>query len=90
MIARTVKRTFDERGEPREDASAPALMEWRGAMLGVGVANISASGAMIICDQVPRIGEELTIHLSDLAPLPAVVRWVRDGRIGIHFTASLK
>ncbi len=90
MIARTVKRTFDERREPREDAGASALMEWRGAMLGVGVANISASGAMVICDQIPHIGEEMALHLPDLAPLPAAVRWVRDGRIGIHFTAPLK
>ncbi len=90
MIPRSVKRTFDERGEPREDGGICALMEWRGESLSVGLANISASGAMVICDQIPHIGEELTLQLPDLAPLPAVVRWVRDGRIGIHFTAPLK
>ena len=90
MIPRTVKRTFDGRGEPREDANAAAMMEWRGESLAVEVANISASGAMLVCDQIPHIGEEIALHLPELAPLPAVVCWVRDGRIGIHFTAPLK
>ena len=90
MIPRTVKRTFDGRGEPREDANAAGMMEWRGESLAVGVANISASGAMLVCDQVPHIGEEIDLYLPELAPLPAVVCWVRDGRIGIHFTAPLK
>jgi hypothetical protein len=65
-------------------------MEWRGGMLGVGLANISASGAMLVCDEIPHIGERMSLHLPDLAPLPAVVCWVRDGRIGIHFMAPLK
>jgi len=90
MIPRSVKRMFDERGEPRETAGASALMEWRGASLAVRIANISASGAMVICSEIPRIGEEMALHLPDLAPLPAVVRWARDGHIGIHFTAPLK
>lgn len=90
MISRTVKRTFDERGEPRNDTGGAALTEWRGAMHEVKVANISASGAMLVFDQIPHIGEEMMLHLPDLAPTAGVVRWVRDGRIGIHFTASLK
>lgn len=90
MIPRSVKRMFDQRGEPREQAGASALVEWRGTSLGVGLANISASGAMVVCDEIPHIGEAMALHLPDLAPLPAVVRWVRDGRIGIHFTAPLK
>ncbi len=90
MIPRTVKRTFEERGEPRENTGTSALLEWRAFVLEVGIANISASGAMIVFDQIPHIGEEMILNVPDLAPLPAVVRWVRDGRVGIHFTASLK
>ena len=90
MIPRTVKRTFDERGEHRENAGAPALIEWRGTTLAVEVGNISASGAMIITDELPHIGEDLALQVPDFAPLPAVVRWVRDGRIGIHFITPLK
>ena len=90
MIPRSVKRMFDQRGEPREKAGASAVLEWRGTPLRVGLANISASGAMVICNEIPHIGEAMALHLPDLAPLSVVVRWVRDGRIGIHFTAPLK
>ena len=90
MIPRSVKRMFDERGEPRENAAASAVIEWRGTSVKVPLANVSASGAMVICDEIPHIGEAMALRLPDRAPVPAVVRWVRDGRIGIHFAAPLK
>ena len=90
MIPRSVKRMFDERRDPRDTAGAAALVEWRGASLAVAVANISPSGAMVIWSEIPHIGERVALQLADRAPLPGVVRWVRDGRIGIHFIAPLK
>ena len=90
MIPRSVKRMFDHRGEPRDPATTSALFEWRGASLCVALANVSASGAMVICSEIPHIGEAITLQLADRAPVAGVVRWVRDGRIGIHFAASLK
>ena len=90
MIPRRVKRMFDERGEPRVEAGATALIDWRGKSLAVGLANVSASGAMVICNKIPHIGEAMALQLPDRAAVPGVVRWVRDGRIGIHFVASLK
>ena len=90
MIPRSVKRMFDERGEPREEAGAPAMFEWRGRSIAVKLTNISASGAMVICDKIPHIGETVALHLDGHEPAPGVVTWVRDGRIGIHFAAPLK
>ena len=90
MIPRSVKRMFDERREPRDLSATSALFEWRGTSLVVGLANISSSGAMVICSEIPHIGEAIALQLADRAPLPGVVRWVRDGRIGIHFIAPLK
>ena len=90
MIPRRVKRMFDERGEPRDIAQTAAAIEWRGASLAVGLDNVSASGAMLVCSEIPHIGEAMTLHMPDRPPMPAVVCWVRDGRIGIHFSASLK
>ena len=90
MIPRSVKRMFDHRGESHDPAAVSALFEWRGASLCVGLANISPSGAMVICSEIPHIGEAISLQLADRAPVPGVVRWVRDGRIGIHFVAPLK
>ena len=90
MIPRSVRRMFDERGEPREEAAATVAIEWRGRSLAVGLANVSASGAMVICSKIPHIGEAMALRLPDRPALPGVVCWVRDGRIGIHFAAPLK
>ena len=90
MIPRSVKRMFDERGEPREQASDATTIDWRGASLAVRLVNVSASGAMVLCSEMPHIGEEMALQLPDRRSAPGVVSWVRDGRIGIHFAAPLK
>jgi hypothetical protein len=90
MIPRQVKRLFDQREEPRATTPAPARLEWRGATLSVQLVNLSRSGAMLVCELVPNIGEAVRLGLDGEPPAPAVVRWVRDGRIGLHFIASVE
>jgi hypothetical protein len=87
MIPRRVKRMFDQRAEPRLAMPTSAELEWRGARHEVLLANISASGAMIACPHEPHIGERVILSLPGEAPVPALVRWVRNGRIGLHFNA---
>ena len=87
MIPRSVKRMFDQRGDPRADGEASVLLEWRGAALPVRLVNLSPSGAMVSCREIPHIGETVALQLPDHAPVAGVVRWVRDERIGIHFAA---
>lgn len=89
MIPRRVKRMFDQRGEPREAGAATAVIEWRGVKRSVRLANLSPSGAMLVCQEIPHIGEGVTLRLPDRAPHAGVVQWVCDGRIGIHFDAAL-
>ncbi len=89
MIPRRVNRMFDERGEPRERRGAmggKATIEWRGAAQSVHVVNVSASGAMVLWSKIPHIGEPVAFQQPGRAPLEGVIRWVRDGRVGIHFT----
>ena len=90
MIPRTVKRMFDERLEPRESANASALIEWRDTTVEVELVSISPSGAMVVWDEIPHIGEKMALLMPDRGPVGGVVRWVRDGRIGIHFAVALK
>jgi hypothetical protein len=89
MIPRQVKRLFDQRDEPRSPTPEPARLEWRGASLAVQLANISPSGAMIRCEFIPQIGEAVRLGVGGEQPAAAVVRWVRDGRIGLHFTSTV-
>jgi hypothetical protein len=90
MVGRTAKRTIDERGELRYSAvSSTAVLEFRGRRHVVRLINISPSGAMVIFAHVPNIGERLSIQLLDHGLVSAQVRWVKDGRIGLSFTAPL-
>ncbi|WP_260483196.1 PilZ domain-containing protein [Sphingomicrobium flavum] len=86
MIPRSVKRMFDERSEPREETDLKtAMLGYRGASHVVRLVNISQSGAMVIFDQMPHIGEKVTLQLLEQGEVAAVVRWVRGGSIGINF-----
>ncbi len=90
MIPRQVRRLFDERSEPRVDASSStAVLAYRGRNHVVRVCNLSESGAMISFPDVPNIGETMSLQLMDRGTVKAQVRWVRDGRIGLAFAASL-
>ena len=86
MIPRTVKRMIDHRAEERLPAgSETAVMEFRGRKHVVRLVNSSPSGAMVIFPLVPHIGEQVSLQLLERGQISARVRWVRDGRIGIHF-----
>ena len=88
MIPRTVRRMFDERSEPRDEVdSIAATLELRGSKLEVRVVNLSPSGAMVISDALPNIGEKVALACSDRGRLCGQVCWVRDGRIGLNFAA---
>ncbi len=80
---------LDERTEPRFDAAAQTVeMEFRGRKHMVRLANTSPSGAMVIFSLVPHIGEQVSLQLLDRGQVFAMVRWVRDGRIGISFDGT--
>ncbi len=91
MIPRKVRRMFDQRHEPRAAvAEGAALLEWRGQLAPVRIANLSASGAMIRFDGVPHIGEPVMLQLVDRRSVAGQVRWVRDGHVGINFMVPLE
>lgn len=90
MIPRRVKRVFDERSEPREEAgSATAVLEHDGRRDVVRIVNVSRSGAMVIFPLMPHIGDQVRLQLLGRSQQQGTVRWVRDGRIGITFDEPL-
>jgi len=91
MIPRTVKRMFDERGEERIEAnSQTAVLLHRGQKHVVRIVNLSSSGAMVIFSAMPHIGEEVALQLLGRDAIQGHVMWVRDGKIGMNFTAALE
>lgn len=86
MIPRSSRRTIDERDEVRRTAvSSTAVLDYRGRRHVVRLVNLSKSGAMVVFPHQPNIGERLVLQLLDQGIVPAQVRWVKDGRVGLSF-----
>lgn len=86
MVPRSARRTIDEREEVRHAAaSSTAALEFRGRRHVVRLVNVSKSGAMVIFPHQPNIGERLALQLLDRGTVPAQVRWVKEGRVGLSF-----
>ena len=90
MIPRTVKRMFDERGEERiETGSQTAVLSLRGRNHIVALVNLSSSGVMVRFTGDAHIGESVSLQLLDRGTIAGQVRWLRDGRMGVHFARPL-
>ena len=90
MIPRTVKRMFDERSETRLDAdSQTAVLSVRGRNHIVSLVNLSQSGVMVRFTGAANIGEMVSLQLLDRGTIAGQVRWLRDGRMGVHFARPL-
>lgn len=89
MVARAVPRVVDHRAEPRfAPVGRGAMLNFRGRNEMVWLSNISSEGAMITWAGRPRIGEGVGLELEGVR-VPAFIRWVRDGRVGLNFTRAL-
>ncbi|MEA3066147.1 MAG: hypothetical protein QOJ27_2608 [Sphingomonadales bacterium] len=86
-IKREEARVTDQRLEDRHyGAVERSTIIFRRRRSEVDVVNVSSRGAMIVADIEPRIGEKLDIEISgDSNRTRCVVRWVREGRIGLEF-----
>lgn len=88
-ISQGLRRLLDERAEERSDGEAQtAVLNHRGHRHVVRVANLSASGVMIVYSGDLAEGEELVLQLLDQGSVTGKVRWVRDGRVGVNFDDS--
>jgi hypothetical protein len=85
-IRREEARVTDQRLEDRHFGLVErTTIVFRRRRHEVDVVNVSSRGAMILAAIEPRIGEQLDIQFSDSNRTRCVVRWIRDGRIGLEF-----
>ncbi len=83
-IAREERRSTDQRGEERHwGVVERAILVFRRKKLLVKVINISSGGMTVECDIVPRIAEDVAVEFEGFDRMRAVVRWVKQGRIGL-------
>jgi hypothetical protein len=83
-IPRVERRSTDQRREDRHWGVVDrAMLTFRRKKQLVRVVNVSSSGIMIESEIMPRIGEHLGIQFEGFERLDAIVRWVKQGRIGL-------
>jgi hypothetical protein len=90
LSAIAIQREEVRRSDQRREDRHPRLQDgvvvtFRRKKHEAQLVNISSHGAMIACDVVPRIGENLTVQIDDTNRIACVVRWVRESRIGVEF-----
>ncbi|HEX9953822.1 MAG TPA: PilZ domain-containing protein [Allosphingosinicella sp.] len=85
-IKREEARLTNQRCEDRlRDIVEETVMVFRRKKQPVRVINVSSRGAMIAADIEPRIGEKIDLLFTAKNKTNCVVRWIRDGRIGVEF-----
>jgi hypothetical protein len=84
-ISRSAARTVNQRREARRDSEQTVAMDFRGEEVGAALINISTTGAKIRADIEPVIGEPIELAFPSGDRIDGVVRWIRQGCIGVEF-----
>lgn len=85
-VKRSESRSSNQRSEERRrDLVDSTTVYFRRQKYDAVVVNVSSQGTMIECAIEPRIGETLDIQFADCNRTKSIVRWVRDGRVGLEF-----
>jgi hypothetical protein len=85
-VKRQETRVTNQRCEDRlRDIVEETTMVFRRKKVGARVINVSSRGAMIESDVEARIGEKIDLLFTDKNKTRCVVRWMREGRIGVEF-----
>jgi hypothetical protein len=85
-VKRQETRVTNQRSEDRlRDIVEETVMVFRRKKIGVRVINVSSRGAMVESEVEARIGEKIDLLFTDKNKTKCVVRWVREGRLGLEF-----
>ncbi|HZG10275.1 MAG TPA: PilZ domain-containing protein [Allosphingosinicella sp.] len=85
-VKRQETRVTNQRSEDRlRDIVEETVMVFRRKKVGARVINVSSRGAMIEAEVEARIGEKIDLLFADKNKTRCVVRWVREGRMGVEF-----
>jgi hypothetical protein len=88
-VKRQEARITNQRCEDRlRDIVEQTVMVFRRKKVPVRVVNVSSRGAMIQSDVDARIGEKIDLLFTDKNRTNCVVRWIREGRIGVEFLSE--
>ena len=85
MVPRLETRRTDMRCEDRPQSGEMFPILYRERAHQVELVNLSGGGAMIAANLHPNICERIELLLAEDEPIECIVRWVKNGRLGIEF-----
>ena len=87
VIPRDAPRLTDHRDGNRHRLlrTEEAVATWNGRDFRIEVVNLSGGGAMIDVPFAPRLWERIDLSFGGCGSLESVVRWLKDGRVGVEF-----
>jgi hypothetical protein len=86
LVARSEGRRANHRRKDRHRlTSEGATAHHGGKAHKVQLVNLSAGGAMVRCAFSPRLWDVLALEIDQGPRFEGVVRWIKDGQIGIEF-----
>jgi hypothetical protein len=85
-VAREASRASNARTEDRHRlTNERARITHDGTGIDVELINLSGGGAMVAGHFEPNLWDRVDLHLGNHGTVECVVRWIRDGRIGLEF-----
>ena len=85
-VSRLESRRISSRNEDRHRLETRrGKVKFRGREHAVEVVNVSEGGAMVVAEFAPNLNERVDLHLGIGAPLQCLVRWIKEGRVGLEF-----
>lgn len=85
-VTREVSRASNSRGEDRHRLTGERVrVTHDGTEVEVELINLSGGGAMVAGPLESMLWDHVELHLGNHGTIECVVRWMRDGRIGLEF-----
>jgi hypothetical protein len=80
----------DGRREKRERANVRVSIEFQGRSVPGRIHDLSTSGMQVVTEQIliPSLGSNIVVRAKEIGVIEGVVRWCRDGRIGLKFSGN--
>ncbi|MEQ6333062.1 PilZ domain-containing protein [Sphingobium sp. MK2] len=89
-VLRSRDPAVDQRRAPRDLVDLLSHVTARHRAHSVRIINLSPLGLMCRSDEALGVGERITVWLPLVQDMPADIRWVEDGRIGMEFIEPIK
>jgi PilZ domain. len=80
----------DARRAPRSRSNVGISIEFQNRSVPGRIHDLSTTGMQVVTERIliPPVGANITVKAREIGVIEGVVRWCRNGRIGIQFSGN--